>query len=75
MESSYESKVRTLIKKPYHRVWHDTEKAKAGFCTVTGVGPPHRAKWSLYVRDSERQEWWIAACDDHVPPDAEEKST
>jgi hypothetical protein len=66
------SKIRVLVNKPYHRSWHDTQQAKDGFCTVTGTPPQHRATRSLYVRDSAGEQWWIAACDEHVPPDAEE---
>lgn len=62
--------VRTLLNKPYHRTWHDSSEAKQGLCTVAGVEPPHRATRSLKVRDSKGGEAWVAACDDHVPPDA-----
>jgi hypothetical protein len=72
---AYESKYRTLLDKPYHRSWHDTTgapQAKAGFCTVAGVEKPHRATRSLYVRDSKGGECWVAACDQHVPPMADD---
>jgi hypothetical protein len=74
--TAYESKDRTLVNKPYHQSWHDTisaPQAKAGFCTVAGVEHPHRATRSLMVRDSKGGECWVAACDDHVPPMADDE--
>jgi hypothetical protein len=70
--ATFKSKYVTLRKHPYHRVWHDTisaPQAKAGFCTVVGsIENPHRAAFSLFVRDSKGNECWLAACKDHVPP-------
>jgi hypothetical protein len=66
----YESKYRTLRSRPYHRSWHDSPQAKKGLCTVAGVERPHPATRSLLVRDSSGNEVWVAACEDHVPPNA-----
>jgi len=72
MAEGYESKYRTLRSRPYHRAWHDSAEAKKGLCTVAGVERGHRATRSLLVRDTKGNEVWVAACDDHVPPMADD---
>jgi hypothetical protein len=70
--TGYVSKYRTLRRWPWARTFHDgNPKAQQGLCTVAGVEVPHRARWSLKVRDKSG-EVFVAACDEHVPPDAEE---
>jgi len=69
----YESTYRTILKRPYHRSWHDLSapQAKAGYCTVTG-GAKHRAEFSILVRSTnDGHECWLAACAQHVPPMAQ----
>jgi hypothetical protein len=68
----YESRYRTLRSRPYHRSFHDSAPAKRGLCTVAGVEHDHLATRSLLVRDSHGGEVWVAACEQHVPPMAED---
>jgi hypothetical protein len=67
----YESTYRTLKKFPWSRTFHGESgpRAKAGYCTVTGTCK-RRADFSIYVR-SAREECWLAACAQHVPPMAQ----
>ena len=67
--SRYESKYRTVHKRPWARAFHSgNPKAQQRLCTVAGVEQPHRARWSLKVKDTTGNEVWVAACAAHVPP-------
>jgi hypothetical protein len=49
--------------------FHDgNPKAQQRLCTVAGVQQPHRAQWSLMVKETTGNQVWVAACDEHVPP-------
>jgi hypothetical protein len=65
----YESKYRTLLKRPWARTYHSGNlKAQQQLCTVAGVEELHRARWSLRVKETTGNEVWVVACDAHVPP-------
>jgi len=65
----YESKYQTVLKRPWARAFHSgNPKAQQQLCTVAGVEQPHRARWSLKVKETTGNEVWVAACDAHVPP-------
>jgi hypothetical protein len=67
----YESKYRTALKRPWARTYHDgNPKAQQRLCTVAGVEQPHRARWSLKVKETTGNEVWVASCDAHTPPRA-----
>ena len=71
----YESTDRTIYRRPWHPTFHDLRSpGKRGLCTVAGVEIPHPAKWSIQVRQQTGEEIWYAACNDHVPPPAEENA-
>ena len=72
--TEYESDYRTVYRDRWARTYHDEgTKAKQGWCTVAGVEDPHKAQWSLRVRQTNDEEVWVAACKDHVPPDIEDE--
>jgi hypothetical protein len=66
------SKYRTIRKWPWARAFHDgNPKAQQGLCTVAGVEQSHRARWSVKVRQTTGGAAWVAACDEHLPPQEE----
>jgi hypothetical protein len=67
-----ESRYRTLKKFPWARTFHgeSSQRAKDGFCTVTGVCE-RRARWSIWAKSPD-DECWLAACDEHVLPMADD---
>ena len=66
MESTY----RLLREpRPWSRTYHQSQRAKDGYCTVTGARPWHRAKWSILVKSTnDGHECDLASCDEHLPP-------
>jgi hypothetical protein len=66
------SRYRTIRKWTWARTWHDRNpKAQQGFCTVANVEEPHRAQWSVKVRETTGGVAWVAACDEHLLPEEE----
>lgn len=64
------SKYRTIDKRRWARTYHSgNSKAQQGHCTVAGVEQPHRARWSVRARETTGGEVWVAACDEHLPPE------
>jgi hypothetical protein len=65
----YESRYRTVLKRPWARTYHSgNPKAQQQLCTIAGVEKPHKARWSLKVKETSGNEVWVAACDAHIPP-------
>lgn len=65
----YDSKYRPVLKGPWARAFHSgNPKARQQLCTVAGVEQPHRARWSLKVKETTGNQVWVAACDTHMPP-------
>ena len=53
----YASRYRTILKRPWARTYHSgNPKAQLQLCTIAGVEKPHRARWSLKVKETSGNE-------------------